>query len=56
MILVHAEAWGDLNDDGVDDIALSVVNGATRGTYNYVRLLTLSRGTSGATLTPVAVK
>lgn len=56
MIVVHAEAWGDLNDDGVDDIALSVVNSATQGTYNYVRLLTLSRGTIDATLTPVAVK
>jgi hypothetical protein len=56
MIVVHAEAWGDFNGDGVDDVALSVVNGATKGTYSYVRLLTLSRGTSGATLTPVAVK
>lgn len=56
MILVHAEAWGDLNDDGVDDIALSVVNGATQGTYSYVRLLTLSRNTSGAMLTQVMVK
>jgi|GEM_PF-3511945 hypothetical protein len=56
MIVVHAEAWGDLNNDGVDDIALSVVNGATQGTYSYVRLLTLSRSSIGAMLTPVAVQ
>jgi hypothetical protein len=56
MIVVHAEAWGDLNDDGVDDIALSVVNGATQGTYNYVRLLTLSRSSPGSMLTLVEVK
>jgi len=56
MIVVHAEAWGDLNDDGVDDVAVSVVHGATQGTYSYVRLLTLSRHTRGGLLEPVAVK
>lgn len=56
MIVVHAEVWGDLNDDGVDDVAVSVVNGATQGTYSYVRMLTLSRDASGAMLKPVAAK
>jgi hypothetical protein len=56
MIIVHAEAWGDFNGDGVDDVALSVVNGATRGTYSYVRLLTLSRDSRDAMLKPIVAK
>lgn len=43
MIVIHAEAWGDFNDDGTDDLLVSVVNGATRGTLAYVRLMTLTR-------------
>jgi hypothetical protein len=51
MIVVHAQAWGDFNDDGFDDVSVSVVNAATHGTLSYVRLLTLSRKSSGALLT-----
>jgi hypothetical protein len=43
MIVIHAEAWGDFNDDGTDDVLVSVVNGATQGTLAYVRLMTLTR-------------
>jgi hypothetical protein len=43
LITLHAEGWGDFDGDGVDDIALSVVNGAVRGTYAAVRLLVLTR-------------
>ena len=41
--VIHAEAWGDFNDDGTDGLLVSVVNGATRGTLAYVRLMTLTR-------------
>lgn len=43
MAIVQAEAWGDFDDDGLDDVVVSVINGATHGTYSYVRLLTLTR-------------
>ncbi len=43
LIVLHAEAWGDFNGDGIDDVALSVVNGPVRGTYAAVRLFVLTR-------------
>jgi hypothetical protein len=50
LIALHAEAWGDFNDDGVDDVAVSVVNGAVQGTYAVVRLLVLTRFSAGGVL------
>jgi hypothetical protein len=43
LIMLHAEAFGDFNGDGIEDVALSVVNGAVRGTYAAVRVLVLTR-------------
>jgi hypothetical protein len=56
MILVHVEARGDVDGDGVEDLVLSVVNSATRGTYSYVRLTTVSRKASDSPLIAISVR
>jgi hypothetical protein len=40
MIVIYPMAWSDF--DGTDDMAMTVVNGATHGTLAYSRLLTIT--------------
>ena len=54
MIILHAEAWGDFDGDGRDDVVVSVINGATRGTSSTARLLTLTRSSATEPLRIVA--
>jgi hypothetical protein len=56
MILLHAEAWGDLDADGIEDLVLSVTNGATQGTYSYARLLVLTRSSASEPLRLISVE
>jgi hypothetical protein len=46
MIVMYPMAWGDFDFDGTDDMAMTVVNGATHGTLAYSRLLTVTRSSS----------
>ncbi|MDB4987879.1 MAG: hypothetical protein JWN04_3057 [Myxococcaceae bacterium] len=43
MIVLYPQAWGDFDGDGLDDVAVTVVNGAVHGTLSYSRLLTFTR-------------
>lgn len=54
LISLHGEAWGDFNRDGVDDLVMSVVNGATDGEFSYARLMTVTRRAPEEMLEPVA--
>ena len=56
MISLHGEAWGDFNRDGVDDLVMSVVNGATDGDFSYARLMTFTRNAPDAKLVPIDVR
>jgi hypothetical protein len=53
LVMLHAEAWGDFNGDSVDDVVVSVVNGAVEGTYASVRLLVLTRTSADGLLNVV---
>jgi hypothetical protein len=44
MIVLHAEAWSDFDGDGHNDIVMSVIDGATRGTSG-APMLTWTRST-----------
>jgi hypothetical protein len=50
MILMYPMAWGDFNGDGIDDMAMTTVNGAVHGTLSYSRLLTVTRNGVGEPL------
>jgi hypothetical protein len=56
MISLHGEAWGDFNRDGVDDLVMSVVNGATDGDFSYARVMTVTRKTPDEMLVPIDVR
>ena len=56
MVIVRAEAWGDFNADGTDDLVVSVINGATQGTYSTTRLMTLTRSNDVERLRLVSVQ
>jgi hypothetical protein len=53
-ILVRAQAWGDFNGDGTDDVLVSVLNAMNEGTVRRTRLLLLSRGTKDDVLRVVS--
>jgi hypothetical protein len=53
-ITLNAQAWGDVNADGIEDLLVSVLNTADSGSYSETRLLRLTRTAPEAPLTPVA--
>jgi len=54
-VIVNAEAWGDINSDGVEDLLLSVMNSDDDISYFDMRLLELTRLSPEAPLTVLAV-
>jgi hypothetical protein len=54
-VIVHAEAWGDINSDQVEDLLLSVLNSDDDASYYDLRLLEVTRGSPDAPLTVLAV-
>jgi hypothetical protein len=42
-ILLRAEAWGDFDGDGREDVALGVINARTRGTLSSARVIVVTR-------------
>ena len=56
MIVLYPMAWGDFNGDGTDDMAMTVVNGATHGTLAYSRLLTVTRKSRSETLQVIGAR
>jgi hypothetical protein len=53
-ITVNAQAWGDINADGVEDLLLSVLNTADSGSYFETRLLRVTRTAPHAPLSLIA--
>jgi hypothetical protein len=49
-------AWADFDGDGVEDVAMSVRNTMTRGSYSTARLLFLTRSDANAVLRVVDVR
>jgi hypothetical protein len=54
-VILNAEAWGDINADGVEDLVLSVLNTADDGTYYAMRLLQVTRLSPSSPLSVLAV-
>jgi hypothetical protein len=54
-VILNAEAWGDINADGVEDLVLSVLNTADDGTYYAMRLIHLTRLSPSSPLGVLAV-
>jgi hypothetical protein len=54
-VIVNAEAWGDINSDGVEDLLLSVMNSDEDVSYFDMRLLEVTRLSAQAPLTVLAV-
>lgn len=54
-VILNAEVWGDVNADGIEDLALSVLNSADDGSSFVMRLLHVTRPSAGAPLTVLAV-
>lgn len=54
MILMYPMAWGDFDGDGTDDMAMTVINGATRGRLTYSRLLVVTRSSANERLRVIA--
>jgi hypothetical protein len=50
---LHAEAWGDINGDGVEDLLVSVFNSVEQGTYFELRLLRMTRVAPEGALTVI---
>jgi hypothetical protein len=46
VIQLTPEAWADFDGDGIDDVAMAVVNSMTAGSYSTARLLFLTRGSA----------
>jgi hypothetical protein len=54
-VIVNAEVWGDINSDGVEDLVLSVLNAADDNSAFDMRLIHVTRRSSSAPLTVLAV-
>jgi hypothetical protein len=54
-VIVNAEVWGDINSDGVEDLVLSVLNAADDNSSFDMRLIHVTRRSSSAPLTVLAV-
>jgi hypothetical protein len=54
-VIIHAEAWGDINGDEVEDLLLSVLNSSDEETYFDMRLIEVTRLSPRAPLTVLAV-
>lgn len=54
-VILNAEAWGDINADGVEDLVLSVLNTADDGTYYAMRLIHVTRLSPSSPLSVLAV-
>lgn len=54
-VILNAEAWGDINADGVEDLVLSVLNTTDDGTYYAMRLLQVTRLSPSSPLGVLAV-
>jgi hypothetical protein len=53
-ITLNKEAWGDINADGTEDLLISVLNAANKGSYFEARLMALTRATPEAPVTVLA--
>jgi hypothetical protein len=56
MIVMYPMAWGDFDSDGTDDMAMAVINGATRGSLAYTRLLIVTRHSPNAPLVVIEAR
>ncbi len=54
-VIINAEVWGDINSDGVEDLALSVLNAADDNSSFDMRLIHVTRRSPSAPLTVLAV-
>lgn len=54
-VILNAEAWGDINADGIEDLVISVLNSADDGSYLDVRLVEVTRTSAEAPLSVIAV-
>lgn len=54
-VILNAEAWGDINADGVEDLVLSVLNTADDATYYEMRLVQVTRLSPSSPLRVLAI-
>lgn len=55
IAILNAEVWGDINSDGIEDLALSVLNTAADGSSFDMRLLHVTRLSASSPLTVLGV-
>jgi hypothetical protein len=46
IVDIQPKAWGDFNDDGVDDVVLAVRNSMTKGSLSTARVMLVTRSTA----------
>jgi hypothetical protein len=52
-ITLNAEAWGDVNGDGIEDVLVSVLNAADNGSFFDMRVIVLTRLAPTSSLTVI---
>lgn len=55
-IILNAEAWGDVNADGIEDLILSVLNTSDDASYYEMRLIQVTRLSPSSPLAVLAVQ